>query len=325
MVNKIKYYFQNFHKTKEISALLRWAKKSILPGFSGVSLYDSLEFVYFESLKDDILMRSRAISFSFFIALFPAIIFLLTLIPYLPFTDFYITTWKNSLEGILPHQVEKYIFDLMDELGKGQHYSSQIIAVILTLYFSSNGVSSILVSFHKSYKATYKERNYFQHKLKSLQITFLILMFLVISTGFIIAGNLWIEKLLNYFNVDNFSKIIIYVIKWFFVICITYTIIALLYRFGPALKVKIGFFSPGAGVATLLAIVSSLGFAYYVNEFNNYNRIYGSLGAIIITMIWIQLNSMALIVGYELNASIAVNKGKIKPRITNDNQNLNRT
>ena len=82
----------------------------------------------------------------------------------------------------------------------------------------------------------------------------------------------------------------------------------MLYRYGPAMKKKIKFMSPGAGVATFLAIVSSVGFSYYVNNFSRYNEIYGSLGAIIITMIWIEINSMALIVGYELNASIAVNR-----------------
>ncbi len=82
----------------------------------------------------------------------------------------------------------------------------------------------------------------------------------------------------------------------------------MLYRFGPSMKKKIKYISPGAGVATFLAIVSSVGFSYYVNNFGSYNEVYGSLGAIIITMIWIQINSMALIVGYELNASIAVNR-----------------
>ena len=315
MIEKIRNYIENFHKIPVVAKLIYWAKKTTLPGFDRVPLYDSLKFVYEESMKDDIMMRSRAISFSFFIALFPAIIFLMTLLPYLPLTDYYIETWKHSITGLLPMQAESYIFNLMDELGNEQHYSSQIIAIILTLYFSSNGVSSILISFYKSYKSTYIQRNYFQHKLMSLQITFLIFMFMLVSSGVIIVGNLWFGELLNYLHLDYFSKILITVLKWLIVIAITYFIIALLYRFGPAMKERIKFISPGAGVATFLAIVSSMGFAYYVNEFNNYNRIYGSLGALIITMIWIQLNSLALIVGYELNASIAVNRDLEKVNI----------
>ena len=259
-------------------------------------------------MKDDIMMRSRAISFSFFIALIPAIIFLLTLLPYLPLTEYYIDTWKSSITGLLPLQVEHYIFDLMDTLGKKTHFSSQIISLILMLYFSSNGVSSILLSFYKTYKSTYRQRNYFQHKLMSLQITFLLFMFMVVSSAFVIVGNLWLEKLLDYLNFDFISRLMINVIKWLAVTIVIYIIVAMLFKFGPAMKKRMKFITPGAGVATFLAIVSSLGFSYYVNNFNNYNEIYGSLGAIIVTMIWIQLNSLALVVGYELNASIAVNR-----------------
>jgi membrane protein len=306
LIKKILYYWNNFASLPIVAQLIEWAKNTTFPGFDGIPFYDSLVFVYHESMKDDIMMRSRAISFSFFIALFPAIIFLLTLLPYLPFTEQYIATWQNSITGLLPMQVEKYIFNLMNTLGNEFHYSSQIISLILMLYFSSNGVSSILISFYKTYKSTFRQRNYFQHKIMSLQITILLFLFMVTSTSLVIAGNLWFEKLLNYLHFDIFSKILVYLIKWIIVTMVIYFIIALLYRFGPAMKKRIKFISPGAGVATFLAIISSIGFSYYVNNFNSYNQIYGSLGAIIVTMIWIQLNSLALIVGYELNASIAV-------------------
>ncbi|MEZ4906156.1 MAG: hypothetical protein R2771_00530 [Saprospiraceae bacterium] len=107
MIEKVKYYFENFNKIPTVAKVIYWAKKTTLPGFDGVPLYDSLVFVYNETMKDDIMMRSRAISFSFFIALFPAIIFLMTLLPYLPFTDYYLETWKLSLSGLLPIQAEK--------------------------------------------------------------------------------------------------------------------------------------------------------------------------------------------------------------------------
>jgi membrane protein len=308
LIKKILYFWNNLANLPIVARLIEWAKNTTFPGFDGVPFYNSLVFVYHESMKDDLLMRSRAISFSFFIALFPAIIFLLTLLPYLPFTEHYIETWQHSITGLLPMQVENYIFNLMNTLGKEVHYSSQIISLILMLYFSSNGVSSILISFHKTYKSTFKQRNYFQHKFMSLQITFLLFLFMVTSTSLVIAGNLWFEKLLNSLHFDIFSKILVYFIKWMIVTMVIYFIIALLYKFGPAMRKRINFISPGAGVATFLAIISSIGFSYYVNNFNNYNQIYGSLGAIIVTMIWIQLNSLALIVGYELNASIAVNR-----------------
>jgi len=287
---------------------IEWAKNTTLPGFDGVPLYHALTFVYKEAMKDDIMMRAKAMSFSFFLAIFPGIIFLLTLIPYLPFTEFYVETWKSSLSNLLPLQAEQYIFGIMDSLSKKTRVSSQIISLVLMLYFTSNGVSSMLVSFSKSYRSTYKPRNYFQHKLRALEITFLLFLLLILSTGLVIMGNLWLELIFKKLNLSSFYIVTIEILRWLVVISLFYSIISMLYKYGPSMKKKIKFMSPGAGVATFLAIFSSVGFSYYVNNFSSYNEIYGSLGAIIITMIWIQINSMALIVGYELNASIAVNR-----------------
>ena len=308
MSNNTTNKWLDFTEIEFIKNGIEWAKKSTLPGFDGVPVYDTLLFVYREAMKDDIMMRARAMSFSFFLALFPGIIFLLTLIPYLPFTDYYVEVWKSSLTGILPTQAESYIFEIMDSLSSKIRVSSQIFSLVLMLYFTSNGVSSMLVSFSKSYQLTFKSRNYFQHKLKALEITFLLFLLLIFSTGLIILGNLWLEALFNKLDLSQFYRITIDILRWLIVLMLFYSIISMLYRFGPSMKKKIKYISPGAGVATFLAIVSSVGFSYYVNNFGSYNEVYGSLGAIIITMIWIQINSMALVVGYELNASIAVNR-----------------
>jgi len=312
-------FFENkWNQFLELSFIKRinnWAKKTTLPGFDGVPVYDTLIFAYKESLKEDIMIRAKAMSFSFFLAIFPGVIFLLTFLPYLPFTDYYVDMWKSSLTGLLPLQAESYIFGIMDSLGKKTHVSSQLVSLFLMLYFTSNGVSSMLASFSKSYRETYKRRNYLEHKLRAFEITFLLFLLLFLSSGLVIMGNIWIEYLFEKLNLNEFYRITIDFLRWILVIVLFYSIISLLYRYGPAMRRKIKFISPGAALATFLAIISSIGFSYYVNNFSNYNKVYGSLGAIIITMIWIQINSMALIIGYELNASIAINrdmKNKIK-------------
>ena len=289
-------------------SLVNWAKNTTLPGFDGVPLYDALVFVYHEAMKDDIMMRAKAMAFSFFLALFPGIIFILTLLPYFPYTGEYIEIWKSSLQGLLPVQAEQYIFGIMDSLGKESHVSSQLLSLFLLLYFTSNGVSAMLISFSKSYKSTYKRRNYLQHKLRALQITFLLFLLVIFSTGLVILGNIWLEYVFDKLELSQFYRVTINILRWVLVVVIVYTIISLVYRYGPAMKRKIKFISPGAGIATFLALGSSIAFSYYVNNFSKYNEIYGSLGAIIITMIWMEINSMAIIVGYELNASIAVNR-----------------
>jgi membrane protein len=291
-----------------VRAISRWAKTTTLPGFDGVSIYEALYFVYLESQKDDIMIRAKAMAHSFFLALFPAIIFLLTLLPYLPFTIDYVEFWQTSLKGLLPIQAENYLFEVMDSLGKKIRVGSQFISLILMLYFTSNGVSTLLSGFAKSYEETFKRRNFFQHKLVALEITFLLIVLLILSSSLIILGNIFLNILFARLEIGQSLRITIDISRWILVVVLLYVTISILFRYGPAMKKRIKFLSPGAGIATFLSIMSSVGFSYFVNNFGRYNEIYGSLGALIILMIWTEFNSLAILARYELNAAIAVNR-----------------
>ncbi|HAY71954.1 MAG TPA: hypothetical protein DCX89_08690 [Saprospirales bacterium] len=295
-------------QSRMILSLLEWAKTKTLPGFDGVAVYDALEFVFREFKKDDVSVRSKAMAQSFFLALFPAIIFLLTLLPYIPLTLDYFAFWKESLQGILPMEAEKFIFGILDNLSSKNQYGSQALSLLLLLYFTSNGVSTMMDSFAKSYHESYKTRNFFQQKFVAMQITLLMIVLLILSTTLIILGNLLLNSIFQLYELGMTTRYIIELLRWFVVIGLFYTTISLLFRFGPAMKRKMRFISPGAGVATLLTILSSLGFSYFVNTFGRYNEIYGSIGAIIILMVWLEFNTLALLAGDEFNAAIAVNK-----------------
>lgn len=311
MKGKINHIIEIVTHSKLISHVIEWAKSKTLPGFDGVAVYDALEFVYRESLKDDITVRSKAMAQSFFLALFPALIFLLTLLPYLPITLDYIAFWKDSMQGILPLEAEKFIFGILDNLSSKNQYGSQALSIILLLYFTSNGISTMMDSFAKSYQESYRIRNFFQQKFVAMQITLLMIILLIVSTTLIILGNLFLNRIFQVYEFGITTRNIIEILRWLVVIGLFYTTISLLFRFGPAMKRKMRFISPGAGVATLLTIISSLGFSYFVNTFGRYNEIYGSIGAIIIFMVWLEFNSLALLAGYELNAAIAVNRDQM--------------
>jgi membrane protein len=297
-----------FMKKPLIRSISNWAKTSTLPGFDGVSVYEALYFVYLETQKDDIMVRAKAMAHSFFLALFPGIIFLLTLIPYLPFTLDYVEFWKSSLQGLLPYDAEAYLFQIMDSLSKRIRVGSQFLSLILMLYFTSNGISTLLSGFGKSYEKTYKRRNFFQHKLVAIEMTFLMFLLMLLSTSLIILGKIFLNILFEQLEMSQLLRITVDVLRWILVIVLFYSTISILFRYGPAMKKKMKFLSPGAGIATFLSIMSSVGFSYFVNNFGRYNEIYGSLGAIIILMIWIEFNSLAIFAGYELNAAIAVNR-----------------
>jgi len=117
------------------------------------------------------------------------------------------------------------------------------------------------------------------------------------------------------FVFESKSKLWIYLIqvsRWLIVVVLYFTTVSILYRYGPAHKQKWKFLSPGSILATFLAVLTSLGFSFYIDHFSAYNKIYGSIGTLIVVMIWLYFNSMIVLLGFELNASIDLSKRTVK-------------
>jgi membrane protein len=143
----------------------------------------------------------------------------------------------------------------------------------------------------------------------------------VASIFLIILGNTLLSYFFNYFEIDRFSQFSIQLLRWIITFFLFYFGIALIYRFGISVKSKIKYFSPGATLATFLSIASSIIFAWYVNSFGAYNKLYGTIGTFIVIMLWIQINCFIILIGFELNAAIAVNRD-LKKFITKKQKKL---
>jgi membrane protein len=307
--NKIRRFFLSI---PFVYGILTWAQKRTFPGFDGVPLYDALYFVYKESLKDDISTRANSMAFSFFVALFPGIIFLFSLLPLLPFSADYALMLQDSLESVLPEQAKIWLFSTINDLISIPRGGVLSLGVALTLIFSSNGILAMLRGFEKSYPNTFVERNFIIRRFVAIQLTVMIFILMIITLVLIILGQLLLNELVDFVNLDMLSKFIFSGLRWLTVILLIYSVVSSIYRYGPSLKQKFKFVSPGASIATLLIIISSLAFSFFVNNFGRYNEIYGSIGALIVILIWIQFNCYILLVGFELNASIAVNRDLIQ-------------
>jgi len=162
--------------------------------------------------------------------------------------------------------------------------------------------------FDKTYEITFKQRPFLKTRLVALALTILLSSLLILSLVFIILGKPILGNLIDSAQMAQHYVIIITLIKWFLMFFITYVGISIIYHYGPSMYKKISFWNPGSVLATLLSILSSLAFAYFVNNFGRYNELYGSIGALIVIMLWFQINAFILLVGFELNASIAVNR-----------------
>ena len=290
-----------------VKAVLNWSKTHSLPGFFNVPVYDVAVFLYNESQRVTIISRANAMAFSFFLSLFPAIIFLFTVATLLPIYDSFETEINAYINQIMPSNAGKQVQEAIKTLVK-PNSSFLSIGFLLAIYFSSNGMLSLMGGFEKTHLKSFRKRPAWKKRLIAIFLTLQLGVLLVASVVLIILGNTIITGLFDFAKISRFAASVIGVFRWLVTLSLFYFGIALIYRYGAALHNKFRWFTPGATLATVLSIVSSLAFSFYVESFNTYNKVYGSIGTIIVMMLWIQINCFILLVGFELNASIAVNR-----------------
>lgn len=306
MKKKITTYFQNL---PWIVSIKNYAQSTSLPGFQGVALYDVAIFLYNEIFLNPLLMtRANAIAFSFFMSLFPAFLVLFSLIPFLPLDrGDVLNQIHNGILEIMPNKSGEDLYTTVKTFVRTKRTDFLSIGFVLAIYFSSNGLMALMKSFEKNH-TIFKKRNIWEKRLRAIGMTFLLGILLFISTFLIILGNQLFKWIFKLIKLSVATTIFLDVLRWIIVVASIYIGIAIIYQFGVSMKRKVHFFSPGASTATVLSLLSSIGFSFYVDTFGNYNKIYGSFVAGIVLLLWLQLNAIILIIGFELNAAIAVNR-----------------
>ncbi len=283
--------------------------KKIKPiGFSGLSIYDVTIFFWKGLMEGAITTRASSLAFNFFLAFFPAIIVFFTLIPYIPI-DGLQETLMELLSTVLPPSTNEITFATLDDIINNPRGGLLSIGFILALYFSTNGIDSLIEAFNASYHIR-ESRPLIQQKILSLGLTLLLSMMLIIAISSIIFGKLAVNYLTEYELISEYAGELILYGKWFTMLLMLFFGISTLFHLGPSLKSKWRLFTPGSIFATIFIIITSIGFNYYINHFSQYNKVYGSIGTLMIILIWMYFNSIILLTGFELNASISNAKQK---------------
>lgn len=292
-------------KIPVLNLLVRFFKQIKLPGLEGLSFYDLLELYITGIAKGALTTRASAIAFNFFTALFPFLLFILIVIPVIPIDDFKIE-FLNFLNSFLPPSTSdfffKNIFENIEESKRGGLISTVFLA---SIFLMANGISAVFVGFENSYHEQLT-RNIVKQYLFAMGVA-LILSFLLIITVVVLGyfeiyvlGNLEDYGILE----KNKNQFWITVAKYVFFVVMVYIATAVLYYFGTREGKASRFFSVGALFTTILIIISSYLFGIYIENFSKYNELYGSIGALLILLFYLWLNSNILLLGYELNASL---------------------
>ncbi len=303
-------------KVPVLNLLVRLLKKVKLPGFKGLSIYDLLEMYIIGIVEGALTTRASAIAFSFFTAIFPFLLFIIILIPVIPFEHFQVD-FLDFLDSFLPPQTSEFfnknIFENIDASKQGSLLSS---VFLLSLFLMANGVNAVFSGFEHSYHEQLT-RNVFKQYLYALGVAIILAFLLVTTVGVFGYFEIYViqplyEQIIGG-NIEESQSGIFWVslAKYVFFTIMIYLATATLYYFGTKEGRHSKFFSIGALFTTLLILLTSYLFGIYIDNFSRYNELYGSIGALLILLFYLWLNSNILLLGYELNASLQQLKRKI--------------
>ncbi|MFZ0491343.1 MAG: YihY/virulence factor BrkB family protein [Salegentibacter sp.] len=290
-----------------------WEKTTnsiVLPGLEGLSLHDLWVIYWGGIVKGTFSTRASAIAFSFFMALFPFLLFMLNLIPYIHFIDDFQVQFLLFMDSLLPPNTSDFFNDIFLDIAKTPRGGLLSLSFILSIFLMTNGVNAIFTGFEFSYH-TNANRSIIRQYLVAVGVS-LILAFLLLITvilGVYLAYALDDLDTLGIVNKNGFGANLL---KYSAFVLLVYIAVATLYYFGTKEARKARFFSIGALFSTLLIMLTTYLFELYIVNFSAYNKLYGSIGALLILMVYIWLNSNVLLLGFELNASLIKLKRNFK-------------
>ena len=278
-----------------------------LPGFNGFSFFDLIDMYFSGIIKGALTARAGSISFSFFMAIFPFLLFILNLIPFIPINNFD-TILLNFIEILVPNNSQGFFSQIFEDIQNKPRGGLLSSVFILSIILTANGVSAIFSGFEESYHIELS-RNFFKQYLYSVGVAVLLAFTLLIAVVFAIYFEIYIY--------NNIKQLLQNTLDWirlgqsFFYIILIYFSVSILYYFGTIEGRKSNFFSPGALMTTLLIFITTGLFGIYIDNFSTYNQLYGSIGALLIFMLYIWLNSNILLLGFELNATLMRLKNEV--------------
>jgi membrane protein len=288
-----------------------WLKRIKFKKYDNLSLYKFLRIFTYNISEDEIMDRSNGVAFNFILATFPAIIFLFTLVPYVSiyFPEITTETIMDFIKSLVPASMYETISSTLYDIISKQRGGLLTFGVLFALYLSTNGMMALMRAFNACYR-TVERRHWLRMRLTALGLTLMLAVVLISAIVLLIVGQFVLNYILthleefSHLNLDSFTIYFLFALRFLVIFIVFFLAISFIYYFGPAVHYNWSFFSIGSFLATLAILGLSYGFSVYITNFGSYNKVYGSIGALIALMAWIQLVTVILLYGYEVNASL---------------------
>ena len=286
-----------------LSLLVKGSKKLILPGFEGMRLYDVLRFFRRQLKGISLAERTAAISYNFIMAIPPSMLFLFTLIPNLPFLTK--TAIQQELHRIINDIISSKTYNTemiryVDAFIFENRIGLLSFGLLFSLFFASNAMMGLIRAFNRMHYPGFKRRKGLNNRWTAIKLTMLIFtLFLAYFMLLILQGSL-----LDLVVSNAALKWTILNTRWLLILLLVFTSVGFIFKYAPSMETKWPLVTPGSITTTSLCAISSVLFSYFVNHFARYNVLYGSIGTIMMVMALIYINSIAILIGFELNVSI---------------------
>lgn len=283
--------------------ILLKARNITIPGFHGMPVYDVAVLFWRGIIDGAVTTRASAIAFSFFVALFPAIIFIFTVIPFIPIENFQSELFL-LIKDIVPANVFMAIEETVEDILTRQRGGLLSLGFFMALIFATNGFASMMVAFDASLHS-FERRTWLGQRLIALVLLAIMSVLLTIAIALITYGQhfIWYIAAKGFIR-DHFIINLLSIGKWIVTIFLFFMANSFLFYLAPAKKTKFRFISAGGTLSTFLCLITIIGFTSYINHFGQYNKLYGSIGTLLVIMLLMYILSLVLLLGFELNASI---------------------
>lgn len=287
-----------------------WLKKIKFKRYEGLSLYKFFRIFFHNIEEDEILDRSNGVAFNFILAIFPAIIFFFTLIPYV--SVYFPTISQDTIMEFIREVMPSSMFDVVSgtivDIINNQRGGLLTFGFLFAVYLATSGMLALMRAFNSCYR-TIEKRSVFRMRFTAFGLTLMLALALFVAVTLLVVGQIAIDYLavnaqkLNV-NLDDYTIYLLLTLRFLVIFILFFVVISCIYYFGPSVHYNWSFFSVGSMLATFAGLAISYGFSYYITNFGTYNKIYGSIGALIALMIWVQMLTIVLLFGYEVNASL---------------------
>ena len=259
--------------------------------------------LYEKFWEEDILSRSAQVAFYLSFSLFPLLLFLVNLFGLiLVQADDLRLELFSSLRQIMPTSAYILVQKTILEVTENSSGSKLTFGFLVALWSASAGMDSFRVALNHVYRIK-ETRSWWKTKFESLMLTLILIILLSFVLGIVFYGWKFLSLILSLINLPIESFVILQIIQWFTFILVLLLTFGLVYRYLPDQKdIKCSWFSPGSITAILLWLLLTNGFRIYLNYFNNYDKTYGSLGAVIILLLWLYLTALVILTGGAINA-----------------------